>query len=268
MLPTTYYPVPTQDLYEFNRDRIAGKPYAKYFNGDLWLHDDILPALHRPTPTSQMLSSSPADLDSLLNPGYHDVETGWGVSEAGTPYVASLTRFPGCTAEMFTWWFWWHSVEPERYSLWYPYNHLQATPRNRAVLEQPGLTDAERYIGNTHDVVEYLGPVRAELEIHFVEPEALGFDRVRFDGVYSAHACAEIEGGVMLHLVRNTDNGFELRSRYIFDRGLSGSAIPAPNADVAREQARSFAYELMIHDQTEFTHLSTFLADIHHEFAN
>lgn len=27
---------------------------------------------------------------------------------------------------MVDWWFWWHSVESERYALWYPYNHVSA----------------------------------------------------------------------------------------------------------------------------------------------
>ncbi|MBB2946360.1 hypothetical protein FB565_006128 [Actinoplanes lutulentus] len=264
-LPVTYYPVPTQDLFEHNAQRIKDKPYAKYFNGDLWLHDDVMPAIRHALPPSAALSSRPEDINRLLDPGYHEFETGFGVSEQGTPYVASLTRFPGCTPEMFTWWFWWHSVEPERYSLWYPHNHLQAIPRNQDVLTQPGLTDEQRYIGNTHDIVEYLGPMRAELVIEFVDPSAFGMDTSRFaQAGYRAHACGYIRDGLMLHLVRETPDGFELRSRYIFDRGEK------PTGDVpagAREQALAFAYELVLHDQIEFTHLSTFLADIYHEFS-
>ncbi|HAQ9610314.1 TPA: hypothetical protein IYE61_002782, partial [Enterococcus faecium] len=260
-------PTATQTLFAFNQERIAHKPYAKYFNGDLWLHDDVLPALQAPMAPKDMLSSAPNDLATLLTPGHHAVETGFGITESGTPYVTSLTHFPGCTPEMFTWWFWWHSVEPERYSLWYPYNHVAANPRDRAVLTAPGLTDAQRYIGNTHDVTEYLGPQKSELVIHFVEPEQLGFNKTQFDEQYAAHACAEIEGGVMLHLVRSTDDGFELRSRYIFDRSAPPAGTNQPETvDGRRAQAEAFAYELLIHDQTEFTHLSTFLAPIYEEF--
>lgn len=263
MLPVTYYPVATQELFRSNAERIKDKPYAKYFNGDMWIHEDVLPALKEPMDPDTMLSSSPADLDTLLEPGYQPGETGYGITRAGHPYVASLTRFPGCTSDMFTWWFWWHSVEPERYSLWYPYNHLQAVPRNKDVLTQPGLSDAERYIGSTHDIVEYLGPHRAELVIEFVDPADMGLDAGRFpEAGYRAHACGLIDRGYMLHLVRDTDDGFELRSRYIFDRG----PVPAEDDFAARGKALDFAYELLVHDQVEFTHLSTFLADIHADF--
>ncbi|AZS75699.1 hypothetical protein DDE74_36695 [Streptomyces lydicus] len=263
MLPVTYYPVPTQDLYRRNAERIKGKPYAKYFNGDLWLHDEVLPFLKEPMDSAATLSSDPADLNTLLEPGYHPVETGFGLTHAGHPYVTSLTRFPGCTPQMFTWWFWWHSVEPERYSLWYPHNHVQAVPRNKDVLTQPGLSDAERYIGNTHDILEYIGPTRSELTIEFVDPADLGIDTSRFpEAGYRAHACGRIQGGCMIHLVRDTDDGFELRSRYIFDQAPAS----APDNTEARDQALAFAYELVLHDQIEFTHLSAFLADIYTEF--
>ncbi|MFI1205415.1 DAPG hydrolase family protein [Streptomyces sp. NPDC020883] len=263
MLPVTYYPVPTQDLFRRNAERIKNKPYAEYFNGDLWLHDDVLPSLKAPMDPDAMLSSDPADLNTLLDPGHHTVETGYGLTRAGHPYVASLTRFPGCTPEMFTWWFWWHSVEPERYSLWYPYNHVEAVPRNKDVLTRPGLSDAERYIGNTHDIVEYIGPTRLALSVEFVDPAELGLDTGRFTTAgYRAHACARIRGGYMIHLARKTDEGFELRSRYLLDR----TPAPAPDSTEARDRARAFAYELLLHDQIEFTHLSTFLADIFAEF--
>ncbi|WP_329153382.1 hypothetical protein OIU91_36045 [Streptomyces sp. NBC_01456] len=257
----TYHPVPTQDLFRYNAERIKDKPYAKYFNGDLWLHGEALPFLKERMSPSAMLSSAPADLNKLLEPGYLEGETGFGLTEAGHPYVASLTHFPGCTPEMFTWWFWWHSVEPERYSLWYPYNHLQSGPRDRDKLTRPGLTDAERYIGSRHEIIEYIGPHRAELWVEFVDPAELGMDTGRFaESGYRAHACGHIQNGCMIHLVRDTAEGFELRSRYIFDQG------PAPADDAARNGALGLAYELVLHDQIEFTHLSTFLADIYGEF--
>ena len=45
MIPVTYFPVPTQRQFAKNPELIRGKPYKHYFNGDLWLHDDVLPAL-------------------------------------------------------------------------------------------------------------------------------------------------------------------------------------------------------------------------------
>ncbi|MEV4897676.1 hypothetical protein AB0K48_50925 [Nonomuraea sp. NPDC055795] len=262
MMPITYYPIPTQDLFRSNAERIKGKPYAKYFNGDLWLHDEVLPQLKKPMDEADILPKS--DLNTLLDPGYHRVETGFGATKDNDAYVTSLVRYPGCRIEMFTWWFWWHSVEPERYSLWYPFNHDHANPRNRDALTQPGLTDAERYIGNTHDIVEYVGPTRAELVIEFHDAGDLGIDSSRIKEPEYSQACGIInDKSWMIHLPRATEDGFELRSRYYFDKSIATASSPG---DTAHNAALSFAYEMVIHDQTEFTHLSTFLADIYHEF--
>ncbi|WP_460062478.1 DAPG hydrolase family protein [Streptomyces sp. YKOK-I1] len=262
--PVTYYPVVTQELFRSNAERIKDKPYAKYFSGDMRLREEVLPYLKEALDPADTLSSGPEDLNTLLDPGYHRREMGFGLTESGHPYVAGLNRFPGCTAEMFTWWMWWHSVESERYSLWHPYCHVQAVPRNQDVLTQPGLTDFERIVGNTHDIVEYLGSQRMELVANFVDPAELGLDTSRFkEAGYHAYACAAIEGGVMIHLARDTDDGFEVRSRFIFDRG-------GPGIDADDEAGRAFghgiAYELFVHLQSEFTHLSTFLADLYGEF--
>ena len=37
---------------------------------------------------------------------HHAVETGFCKLPDGTAYVASLVPFPGCSGEMFEWWFW------------------------------------------------------------------------------------------------------------------------------------------------------------------
>ncbi|MEU6381743.1 hypothetical protein [Streptomyces sp. NPDC046909] len=262
--PLTYYPVVTQELFQSNAERIKGKPYAKFFSGDMRLRDEVLPYLKRALAPEDTLSSRPEDLNKLLTPGYLKEEMGFGLTETGHPYIAGFNRFPGCTTEMFTWWMWWHSVEPERYSLWHPYCHVQAIPRNQEVLSKPGLSDFERIVGNTHDIVEYIGPQRMELVANFVEPHELGFDADAFKAAgYSGYACSAIEGGVMIHLARETEDGFEVRSRFIFDRGFPGAA---PDDEAGRGFGLGMAYELFVHLQSEFTHLSTFLADLYGEF--
>ena len=81
----------------------------------------------------------------------------------------------------------------------------------------------------------------------------------------------------MVHLARQTDDGFELRSRYWFgyDPKVSvlGHSIALGNVASAvgmqrRMGAGRLAYEQLLHDQIEFTHLSTFLAGIHAEFGS
>lgn len=281
--PITYYPVATQRQFAINRERIRGKPYEKYFNGDMWVRDETLPALAAPIAAADALAPTPLALNTLLDAGYHAVETGYCELNDGSAYVASLVPFPGCTGEMFRWWFWWHAVEPARYTLWYPHNHVSAVPVDPTVLTRAGLTDEQRYIGTTHHVDEFIGPERLRIAIQFVDPSEYGFDTTRFaQAGIVGHACANVRlRGVgltvckMVHLARRTSAGFELRSRYWIAHDLhlkvAGVSVPIDpwlsRSGLKRRAAGArAAYEQLLHDQIEFTHLSSFLADIYAEF--
>src|SRR5512139_3492872 len=145
--PVTYFPVPTQRQLAVNRERIRGKPYARYFDERLWLDDAVLPALVAPIDPALALAPAPTleALATLLEPGYHEVETGYCELADGAAYVASLVPFPGCTGEMFVWWFGWHAIEPERYTLWYPHNHVCVRSTRPERLVAPDLSHEERY---------------------------------------------------------------------------------------------------------------------------
>ena len=140
MIPVTHYPTRNRRQFALNRERVLGKPYSKYFNGELWLHEEILPAFREAMSPEEALDPTPDALNSLLEPGYHSVENGFCELSDGSSYVASRVPFPSCTGEMFQWWFWWHSVEPARYALWSPYSHVSAAPVDRHVLTAPGLS--------------------------------------------------------------------------------------------------------------------------------
>jgi 2,4-diacetylphloroglucinol hydrolase len=282
--PVTNLPPATQRQYAKNRERIQGKKYARYFNGDLWLHDEVLPALRRPMNPADALRPTPDDLNTLLRPGHHAVENGYCELADGTAYVASRVPFPGCTGEMYQWWFWWHAVEPARYTLWYPHNHVCNTPVDPERLTRPGLTHEQRYIGTTHHIDEFIGRQLVKIAIHFVDPAELGFDTRCFaEAGIVGHACARVslrwppvEAVTMVHLARRTDDGFEQRSRYwighdvhlrAFGRALSVDKLSATLGIKRRLAGEQTAYEQLLHDQIEFTHLSTFLAPLHGEFA-
>jgi len=155
MIPVTYFPVPTQHQFAKNRELIRGKPYEHYFDGDLWLHDDVLPALRVPMDPADAIRPDPDGLNSLLDPGHHAVENGFCELADGTGYLASRVPFPGCTGEMLHWWYWWCAVEPARFTLWYPHSHIAAEPVDRSVLTRPGLTHEQRHLGTTHYVDQY-----------------------------------------------------------------------------------------------------------------
>jgi hypothetical protein len=281
--PVTYFPVATQRQFEKNRELVRGKPYERYFNGDLWLSEDVLPAIRAPMRVEDVLRVE--DIGSLLDPGYHRVENGYCELPDGSGYVASRVRFPGCTGEMYRWWFWWHAVESARYTLWYPHNHIACHPVDREPLTRPGLSHEQRYVGTTHEVDEYIGPERLEVAIRFVDPAALGLDTRRFrEAGIVGHACARVslrrsslEAVTMVHLARKTDDGIEQRSRYwlghdtrlrLLGGSLSVDAIGSTLGLKRRLAGARVAYEQLLHDQIEFTHLSTFLADIHGEFGS
>ena len=280
-VPVTYFPIATQRQFARNKERIRGKAYEGYFRGDLWLNDDVMPALRGPMAPSDALS--PREVNALLDPGHHRVENGFCELPDGGAYVASRVPLPGCTGEMYQWWFWWHAVEPERYTLWYPYNHVDVRPRDREVLARPGLTNEERYVGTIHDVVEFIGPERMDISIRFVDPTELGLDTSRFtsSGIVG-HACARvslrrlgIEAVTMVHLARKTDDGLEQRSRYwighdaklrLLGGSMSVDKIGATLGIKRRLAGERVAFEQLLHDQIEFTHLSTFLADLYRQF--
>jgi 2,4-diacetylphloroglucinol hydrolase len=281
VFPVSYFPIPTQRQFETNSQLIRGKAYERYFSGALNLRREVLPALRRPMQRSDALA--PEDVNALLAPGYHAVENGFCEMPDGSAYVASLVPFPRATGEMYAWWFWWHSVEPARYTLWYPYNHIAARPQNRDVLTTPGLSHEERYVGNTHHVDEYIGSELVRIAIRFVDPAELGFDTGRFaEAGIVGHACARVslrspplEVVTMVHLARATADGIEQRSRYwighdaklrLFGRKLPVDRLGAALGTKKRMAGARVAYEQLLHDQIEFTHLATFLPDLWREF--
>lgn len=280
--PVTYFPVKTQEQFRINRAAISGKPYAHFFHGDLRISSDVLPALRAPMDLRDALD--PKDVNELLDSGYHSVENGYCELPDGSAYVASLVSLPDCSGEMYRWWFWWHAVESARYTLWYPYNHVSVEPLNRAVFTQPGLTHEQRYVGTTHHVAEFIGPDFLRVAIRFVDPAEFGLDTSRFarTGIVG-HACARVavlgtgvESVTMIHLARETENGIEQRSRYwighdprlLTPLGKISLEPGASRLGFKRKLAGArVGYEQLLHDQIEFSHLSTFLPNLYREFS-
>lgn len=245
LVPVTYYPLDTQRQHAKMRQSIGRKPYAHYFHDSpLYVRREALPAVPNAisNPEENVLPLS--QIGKLLEPGDQPVENGWYVYPDGTGYVTSKTQFPGCTADMIEWWFWWHSVEGERYALWYPYNHcdVQSTYAKLSkskfttevkkdssngqaipILERDDLPHRQRWLGSTHTVTEFIGPTRMSLRIEFKEPSYFGlgtWDDLKKAG-YETAVCGilwdkilPMKVGDMIHLWRKTEHGLELKSRY------------------------------------------------------
>ncbi len=191
-----------------------------------------------------------SNVRDLLAPGYLDLETGLAHCENGEGCVAVWTAWPGTTPEMIDWWFGWHIARTERYKLWHPQAHYYTQPKYD-LSDVDGLTDREKYIGNTSWVDEYIGPFASRLAISFFEPAEIGLDEASMiDAGYGTIVCAQTAmsdnnqpAAQLIHAVRRTPWGSEMRSRFIQPPGIVEIIGPA----------------LLDHCYTEMTHLASFL---------
>jgi hypothetical protein len=154
-----------------------------------------------------------SERNDLFNPGYLPFESGYVDLPDGKRTVAALTRMPNCKAKMVDWWFS-YLGGTEQYKLWHPIDHLFSDWENRI---------DGKYVGSSHLVHEYLagpsGPVY-KLRINFRDPSEF-FDAQRYKDSGAVAICARlgdlerpVNFGRMVHFVRNTDYGCEMRSRF------------------------------------------------------
>jgi hypothetical protein len=194
-----------------------------------------------------------ADMPRLVAPGSLEVEIGAARLSDGGISVAVHTVWPGTTPEMIDWWFGWHLARTERYKLWHPQAHVFSQPKFD-LSHVDGLTDRERYLGNTSWVDEYIGPFLSRLAITFHSPSDLGLtDDVLAAGGFGTAICAvttDSDHGHQLanlvHAVRRTETGSEMKSRFVFGPGTP-DFLAGPMID---------------HCWTEMTHLARFLPQL------
>lgn len=154
------------------------RPFARYFSetGTLPVQPHIQAALDAPSPPSAARGYEIDEVASRLRAkGYEDGETALTWNERGTLTVSCLTHMPGVTADMWDWWFGWHSADSARYKLWHPDAHeFAAIGQDRSA--DRTLSDRQRYVNNVSYVDEFIGDSKRQLAIRFVDPKILGFD--------------------------------------------------------------------------------------------
>ncbi|OLR93390.1 hypothetical protein BJP25_17480 [Actinokineospora bangkokensis] len=257
------------------------KPYAKY------MRSSTLPAQQQvvdayfgdPVPSDRIPTFDRLAAD--LNRADHSpVETGYGTLPDGrTVWAAALTRMPGVTAAMWDWWFGWHSGESARYRLWHPDAHAYAGLL-RDTTTAPGLTDRQRYIGNTSYVDEFIGGQLEQLAISFLDPAGAGLRTSDTTTVvYGRVASAQlpIALGYLAHQVRPVAGGAEMRSRFYLNiPGLTSvdalAALAAHNRGEGPALAQplpftaEFGRSLMEHCGREMNHLASFLPALYADY--
>lgn len=189
------------------------------------------------------------NVGDLLRPGYLAMESGVESFDDGFRTVSALTRMPGCKAKMVHWWFGWLGGT-DQYKLWHPADHLFSDWEGR---------ENGNYIGASHLVHEYLagsdGPV-FKLKIQFQEPATFlgnaGFGQ--FDGVAVSAKIGALEQpmnlGRMVHFVRNTPFGCEMRTRFFL--GFVETRDGAPPLSAA--EAGALRQELVTEDLARRLH--------------
>ena len=256
------------------RTELRGRPYERFFRWELSpLPEHVEQALRRGAFAAEDVLSR-ANVNRLLETGYLPLETGYAHLPDGTGHVAVLTHFPDATGEMIDWWFGWHGIETERYKLWHPQAHLFSQARFDRT-RTSGLSDRQKYVGNTSYVDEYVGPSIFRLAITFQEPRDFGFaeDRFRDAGVGTA-VCARVgfsdrpvDTGYLVHLIRETSQGCEMRSRFwlgephvriLPDRNPIDRLLGTRLARRMMMPDR-LCRDLLIHCAEEMNHLASFL---------
>ena len=252
-------------------------PFARYFTDTMGpLADHAADAVTVGAVAPPLLTAL-EDAPGLLD-GDAAVENGLTVDVDGSIVVALRTPMPGVTPAMWDWWFGWHGSDARRYKLWHPRAHLYAQWDDGA---DDGRRGRDRYVGRSSFVDEYLGSTLAKACIRFVPPGELGFDegRLRDETVICARTGSSqlpVDIGWLVHHVRPTDDGCEMRSRfwlggrYAAPRAANPvlDRVVPPVANRALQLTDRSAADLLVHCAQEMGHLAGFLAELHAEFGD
>ncbi|MFN8354270.1 MAG: hypothetical protein U0Y10_07490 [Spirosomataceae bacterium] len=213
-------------------------------------------------------------VNQLQEKGYLPIETGYTIEPDGSARVAVLTPMPEVSPLMWDWWFGWHGSHDNRYKLWHPKAHQSAA-------WQDGRQDVEGYIGRTSLIEEYIGSSLEKAAIRFVPPAELGLDNSRNGGLTNeVFICARlgysqwpIDFGWLVHQVRATANGAEMRSRFWMGGAhiqiRSNSLVAKGLSKVLQKVVRlpeQQAKDLLAHCSEEMNHLTSILPSLYKSY--
>lgn len=254
-------------------------PFAKHFKpASAPVQPHIVPAIVNGGMPAELVVPLSEFGEQIVREGYQPLETGWCILPNGTIFVSVLTPMPRVKAAMWDWWFSWHGSQSQRYKLWCPEAHFIAHWADDKG-DEPLASGIKSYVGRTSLINEYIGSRLLQASVRFVPPATLRVDESRFDGTIICArvggVMAPIENGWLMHQVRNTRDGAEMRSRFYIGGDVAVRAgIPGPvAASIAREGGASpfpdpekMAQALLYHCGLEMNHLAQFLPELYAEF--
>ncbi len=255
----------------------AKLPYAKYYYRPIAPPNPKLIEILKQGPMDPAKALKPENINDLLNPGYHEVETGYCIMPDGTGYAAINNVFPGSTVEMHNWWFAWHALEDIRYMLWFNKGHfgIRISDADRAKILDPDVPMVKKYQGMQHHVVEDVGGGVEDIEINFLTPEEMGFDMERFkapavativgaNGFSQARAGGPKAPAIMLHFAREIPGGIEFRTRFWMGWHMINGKPVKLLPDGIRIPIQA-PMGLAFHNVEEYSNLAAFLPEIYKE---
>lgn len=214
----------------------------------------------------------------LLETGGDGLTDGVVRNSDGMLVVACRTDMPGTTPAMWDWWFGWHGISSERYRLWHPEDHVWSGVSE----DRRGLSDLRaRYVGVDSHVDERIAsPDVLRLTISFRRPATFGLDEAKVDRAGTA-ICARvgfrgtpINTGRLIHLIRRTDAGAEMISRFWLGDleacipvvgGMVTAAISTRRTRLRLVPDRT-GLNLLRHCAKEMNHLAAILPALHKRF--
>jgi DAPG hydrolase PhiG domain len=251
--------------------------FGKFFRPEMApLPRHVVEALeHGPQAGPTLLEFDAATM--LDDPGYQQTETGYGLLGDGSIQVSVRTDMPGVTPAMWSWWFGWHGSDSRRYKLWHPRAHISAAWQDG---DGPPRLGSVRYVGRTSLISEYIGSSMLRAAIRFVTPATFALPAADDAAVA---ICARVgsrdvpvDGGWLVHHIRTTDDGSEMRSRFwiggphIAVRRAPGVANRAVRPVVTHiiGATTNYARDLMVHCAQEMNHLAGFLPALYEQFGD
>jgi hypothetical protein len=273
-------PDPARRPYLGYRDGDFATPFARFFDPEMApLAPHVVHALHLGPQAPKLLTDLRA-VGGMVADGHEEpTENGYALGSDGSMRVAVLTRMPGVSPEMWDWWFGWHGCDARRYKLWHPRAHLSADGGEG---DAAGRLGRDRYVGRTSFVDEYLGSTLARASIRFVPPAELGLDEQALaDPARQTAICARVGSsdrpvdlGWLVHQVRRTTDGAEMRSRFWLGGRHTAArsanpvvqrALPPIANRIVRPSAQGAA-DLLVHCAQEMSHLAVRLPDLYEAF--
>jgi len=175
---------------------------------------------------------------------------------------------------MWDWGNGWHGSEDERYKLWHPHAHISAR-------WEDGSSDTG-YVGRNTIIKEYTGQYMLDAVIQFKSPSDFGFSHESVNHPENAvficakigHPSFPVDFGYLVHQVRRTPQGAEMRSRFWIggkyvsartDKFLNKAAVNV--LQKVKGLPNNFGQDLMLHCAEEMNHLAVILPQLYQTYA-